>query len=237
MVYYITKTQTTFDFVIPNGVEILPLITLKTCFVSSILELLLRSDSLIFTSKNAIFALQENLEHLGAQKKRAYAHWREIPNYVLGEGSARVLQDLGMQVRYVSKSAYGSDFAKELSALLVGKYPLFLRAEVIASSLPQTLRESGIAIEEAIVYANYPLKLEKPPTLLKDSIIFFGAPSHIKAFLLNYTWDCSFTALCIGKSTKNAALQLLGNVRILQSPKPNNKIALDFALHLLSCNS
>lgn len=234
MVYYITKTQATSDFTIPNGVEILPLITLETCFVPNILDLLLCSDSLIFTSKNAIFALQENLEYLRVKKERAYTHWRAIPNYVLGEGSAQVLQNLGMQVAHIAKSAYGSEFAKELSTLLIGKKPLFLRAEVIASSLPQTLSESGIAIKEAIVYANHPLKLDNPPKLLQDSIIFFGAPSHIKAFLLNYTWDSSFTALCIGKSTKDAALKLLGNVKILQSPKPNNKVALEFALSL--CN-
>ncbi|MBX7490262.1 uroporphyrinogen-III synthase [Helicobacter turcicus] len=235
MIYYITKTNpdlTYFPF--DERVWILPLITLQTQFAKDIEQKLKASDSLIFTSKNAIYAFNENLESLdnGTALKEL---WARLPNFVIGQGSANALKDLGIEASFIASSAYGEIFAQELIPHLKKKNPLFLRAKKIASKLPEILRENGIALEEVIVYKNTPNFLENPPKLQKDSIIIFSAPSHIKAFLLNFRWESSFYALCIGKSTSAAARELLkgfGTLKILQSPKPDFSSVLEFALSL-----
>ncbi|TLD84080.1 uroporphyrinogen-III synthase [Helicobacter sp. MIT 11-5569] len=232
MVYYITKTNPNLAHLpITKDVAILPLITLQTQFVSNIGTQLQQCDSLIFTSKNAIYALNENLESL-EQSNALKERWKSLPNFVIGQGSANALKELGMQAEFIATRAYGEIFAQELMTLLQGKKPLFLRAKKIASEIPKILRENGIALQEAILYENTPNLLENPPKLQRGSMILFSAPSHIEAFLLNFVWDCSYIAICIGASTKKAAQKLLQNAEILQSPEPNAHCALEFALRL-----
>lgn len=230
MVYYITKTNPNLaHFPLDKRVLILPLITLQTQFIENLQEKLQACDSLIFTSKNAIIALNENLQSKGLKNL-----WESLPNFVIGQGSANALIALGLKADFIASSAYGDVFAQELIPLLKGKKPLFVRAEKIASKIPEILRENGIALQEIIVYKNILKILENPPELQKDSIIVFSAPSHIRAFLLNFTWRDSFCALCLGASTKKAAEQLLKNAKILQSPKLDIKLTLEFALKLES---
>ncbi|WP_299547718.1 uroporphyrinogen-III synthase [uncultured Helicobacter sp.] len=231
MVYYITKTNPNLAHLpLDERILILPLITLKTKFVENIQEKLQACDSLIFTSKNAIYALNENLKSKNLQDL-----WKSLPNFVIGKGSANALEFLELKAEFIASNAYGEVFVNELIPLLKEKKPLFVRAKKIASKIPEVLRQNGISFQEVIIYENLLNTLENPPKLKKDSIVVFGAPSHIQAFLLNFTWDCSFCALCIGKTTSNAAKELLGEeAKILQSPKPEFKSTLEFALKLES---
>lgn len=230
-IYYITKTDFQLDFALRENVAILPLIAINTIFTPEFKDAVLKSDVLIFTSKNAILSSFEILQRL--QDMHLLKHWQNTLKAVLGQGSKEALEHLGFKASFTSTQAYGDIFANELVAYLRDKNPLFLRAKKIASHLPLILRESKIALQELVVYENMELKLENPPFLQQDSIIYFGAPSHIRAFLKNYEWDFSNIALCIGESTKKSAKELLGKeARILQSPKPNNKIALEFARSL-----
>lgn len=230
MVYYITKTHPNLAHLkLDARVMILPLITLQTCFVEDLEEKLAMCDSLIFTSKNGIHAFWENLQSRDPSLRKL---WLGLPNFVIGEASAKALNALGMKAEFIASSAYGDVFAKELVLYLKGKKPLFLRAKRIASNLPEVLRSSGIPLQEAIVYENIPHRLDNPPKLQQDSIIIFGAPSHIRAFLLNFSWDRSFCALCIGAKTSMAARELLagGELKILQAPQPSFQSALELAL-------
>lgn len=231
MVYYITKTNPNFAHIpITRGIEVLPLITLQTQFIHNIEELLEQCNGMIFTSKNAIYAFDENLQSL-EQGSVLKEYWKNLPNFVIGQGSANALKTLGLKADFIASSAYGKVFAQELIPLLKGKKPLFLRAKKIASDLPQILREKGIALQEVVIYENVSHLLKNPPQLQQNSIILFSAPSHIEAFLLNFTWDCSFYALCLGASTKKLAEKLLKKAKILQAPTPDIKLALEFALN------
>ncbi|MCI5969080.1 uroporphyrinogen-III synthase [Helicobacter sp.] len=235
MVYYITKTNPNLAHLpFVQQIQILPLIILQTQFVENLQEKLQACDSLIFTSKNAVYALKENLESL-KDSIALKQLWAQLPNFVIGQGSANALETLGLKADFIASRAYGDVFAQELIPLLRNKKPLFLRAKKIASNIPKILRENGIFLEEVIVYENILNLLKNPPKLQKDSIIIFSAPSHIKAFLRNFTWESSFCALCIGKSTSLAAKELLGDfcaLKILQAPKPDSKSVLEFALSL-----
>lgn len=229
MVYYITKTNPNLAHLpLDERVLTLPLITIKTQFIEDIKEKLQACDSLIFTSKNAIYALSENLKFRDFK-----SIWASLPNFVIGKGSADALESLGFKAHFVASSAYGEVFARELIPHLKHKQPLFVRAKKIASKLPEILRNNGIYLQEVIVYESLLNLLESPPKLQKNSIIIFGAPSHIRAFLLNFTWDLSFCALCIGKTTSAAAIKLLGEeAKIMEAPIPEFKSALEFALNI-----
>ncbi len=230
-IYYITKTNETLCQSKQESIEILPLLEIKTLLDNEIWSKLHTCDSLIFTSANAILALRENLESL-SNAKEAMQRWRNLPNFTLGVGCNKALEDLGLQVFLSASRAYGNVFADELIPHLQGKKPLFVRARRIASKLPQILQDSAIPLSQAVLYETLPILLKESQRqpLEKDSVVFFSAPSHIGAFLLNFTWDSSFIALCIGETTRKCALELLGNeAKILISPQISKQSALEFA--------
>ncbi|TLD85709.1 uroporphyrinogen-III synthase [Helicobacter sp. MIT 05-5294] len=230
-IYYITKTNEILCQDEQESLEILPLLEIKTLFCSEIWDKLKVCDSLIFTSANAVLALRENLESL-PYTKEAMQRWRNLPNFTLGAGCNKALEDLGLRVFMSASRAYGDVFAKELVAHLQGKKPLFVRARKIASKLPQILRDSAISLQEAVLYESVQIKLAKSQKkpLKRDCVVFFSAPSHIEAFLLNFAWDSSYTALCIGATTQKRALELLGEkAKILISPILSKQGALEFA--------
>ena len=75
-IYYITKIPPdlqSFSEELKESITILPLLEIKTLVDSQIFDKLQMCDSLIFTSKNAIFALKENLESL---PKEAMQRWQ-----------------------------------------------------------------------------------------------------------------------------------------------------------------
>ncbi len=234
MIYYITKSNPNLESPDLKGlernkdIEILPLITLTTLFPKNFAEIFLASDSLIFTSKSAISALEENIAH-SKDSESLTAHWHKLPHYVLSPKIASTLENKGFKVAFSASSAYGEIFVQEALVHLKDKNPLFIRAKKIAAPLPALFKQNGITLKSLIVYENHPIKLKNPPTLTQNSVIFFSAPSQIRAFLLNFSWNPNFTALCIGATTKKAAQTLLHNAKIMQSPQTNIISALEFA--------
>ena len=154
-------------------------------------------DALIFTSKNAILSLEHN-----SQKHPQMLSWKQKPSYVIGKGSARVLQNLGGNLAHISPNSYGKEFATFLQHTLNPQSSLlYLRAKSIISNLDESLRSAGFSIHSQIAYFSAPLSLadtQKPP---KDSILLFTSPSAYAYFLQNFKWDSSYLAVGIGKST------------------------------------
>lgn len=230
-IYYITKTSETSFKSGQDSIEILPLLEIKTLFNKEIGDKFNLCDSLIFTSANAIFALKENLQSL-PNTIEVMQKWQNLPNFVLGAGCNEALKSLGLHTAFSASRAYGDVFAKELVAHLQDKKPLFVRARKIASNLPQVLQDFQINVAQIVLYETLPILLEesqKQP-LKRDCVVFFSAPSHINAFLLNFAWDSSYIALCIGTTTQKRALELLGSeAKILISPIVSKQAALEFA--------
>lgn len=146
-------------------------------------------DALIFTSKNAIYSLENNTS------------WKDVPSYAIAPKTAQILKQYNSNLKYTGKSGHGDDFAKELIPIVKNKKLLYIRAKKVVSNLVNILNENNILCDELISYetsCKYYEQKEKP---LINSIIIFTSPSTIKCFLNNFTWDDSYIAVCIGKTT------------------------------------
>jgi len=147
-------------------------------------------DALVFTSKNAIKAIDSIDES-----------WKKIPSYVIAPQTAKIVKSLGGILTYVGKSHHGNEFAQEITDELDGKKVLYVRGAKIVSSLVDILNDSGVDCDSFIAYETVCKKYEKEITLPKNSIIIFSSPSTIECFFKNVKWDESFQAVSIGQTT------------------------------------
>lgn len=150
-------------------------------------------DSLIFTSKNAVRALD-------ALDKS----WIKKEVYSIGKGTSQEIARHKANLAFTSKNSYGDLFAQEIKHRLAGKRVLFLRAREVTSHLNSILRESGIDLDEKIIYEttcrDYQTS-DKPPS---NATIIFTSPSTVKCFFKNFHWDDSYRAVAIGDVTAAA---------------------------------
>lgn len=153
-------------------------------------------DCLIFTSKNAIRSLEEN-----AIKYPSMRVWKKIPSYVIGEVSAKTVQKFGGKVEYISTSSYAQDFQNEIINLIMGKKCLYLRGEEIAFNLDQELLKQGIFLQSHIVYRNRCVKILEAQPPPNGSYLVFTAPSAYRFFLTHFTWNPTYRAVALGKTT------------------------------------
>ncbi len=147
-------------------------------------------DALIFTSKNGVLALD-----------RVSSDWRKYPVFSIGSATSETVRELGGKVVYEARSSYGDNFAQEIKRELKNRRVLFIRAKVVTSSLNFILRESGVILDEKILYetvCNDCKKLKQPPL---GSYIIFSSPSTISCFFKCFEWQASYTAVVIGEKT------------------------------------
>lgn len=147
-------------------------------------------DALIFTSKNAIYSIDY-----------FNANWKNIDSYVIAKKTANIALKLGGKVTFIGNSGHGNDFANELIPLLKNKKVLFLKAKRVVSSLVDILKKNQIDINEETIYETICNESLDNITLEKNSIIIFTSPSSVECFFKNYSWDNSFKAIVIGKTT------------------------------------
>lgn len=147
-------------------------------------------DALVFTSKNAIYSID-------AISKE----WTKIPSYAISQQTANVIKKHDGNLRFTGISGHGDKFALELIDELKGKNVLYIRGKKTVSNLAKILNEYNIKCDETIVYKTKCKVLDKKVILPKGSSIIFSSPSTIECFFKNYTWDESFKAISIGKTT------------------------------------
>lgn len=75
-------------------------------------------NALIFTSKSAIFALEDNK-----------LDWKNIPSYLIAPATSKVAELLGVNIVFTGSSGHGNDFAQELIPHLKNKKTLYVRAK------------------------------------------------------------------------------------------------------------
>jgi excinuclease ABC subunit C len=146
-------------------------------------------DALVFTSKNAIFSLEEN-----------DINWKNVPSYVIAPKTADIAKEFGANIAFIGFSGHGNDFAYELIPYLKDKKTLYVRALKTVSNLANILKENGINIDEVIAYKTSCNKQEKK-ALDKNSTIIFTSPSSVECFFRKYSWEDSFKAIAIGRTT------------------------------------
>ncbi|HFQ60749.1 MAG TPA: uroporphyrinogen-III synthase [Epsilonproteobacteria bacterium] len=181
-------------------------------------------NTLMFTSKQAVKSAEE-----------INPKWKELPCLAIGSATARQIKSLGGTVCYQSTSFYGESLGHDIIEKFHNKKILYLRPKEISFDSKALLAKHDIVLEEQIIYEthckHYPKK-EKP---IKNAIIVFTSPSTIECFFKNFVWDESYTAIVIGKSTKNHLPQYVSFVVA-------NEPTIDACLHkaneiLLTSNS
>ena len=142
-------------------------------------------DALVFTSKNAIYSLEYHNEN-----------WKNIPSFAIAPMTANIIKKFGGNLAFTGITNHGDSFALEILKQLKDKNVLYLRGSKIVSNLIDTLDWDDIIVYESKCQSN--AQDLKPP---KESTIIFSSPSTIKCFLNNFTWDSSYKAISIGKTT------------------------------------
>lgn len=178
-------------------------------------------DCLIFTSKNAIFALNRN-----AKKHPKMQVWKEIPSYVIGKKSAKALGDLGGNVVYIGSNAHGKEFGEEILEALRDKRCVYIRGKEIVSNLDKNLTRGGIELASVVGYEsclNSSLSSSDAP---KDgSYLLFTAPSTYRFFKNLFSWKENYVAVALGKTTFEFLDQ---GIKKILSPHQDIKKSVEF---------
>ncbi len=177
-------------------------------------------DFLIFTSKNGVRAVD-----------KINKEWKKIPSFAIGKATAKEIEKLGGKVEFISKSAYGDEFAKEINEKYQNKNFLFLRAKKIISPISNIFKNSSNNLKEIIIYET----LCNTPShkLTKPSIVIFSSPSTVKCFA-NIENFKNIIPIAIGKKTKNILLEYTNNkIYIPQKPSIKDCIEIAKSINLL----
>ena len=142
-------------------------------------------DALVFTSKNALLALEScSID----------TSWKTIPSYAIAPATAKMIKKLGGNLVFTGSNGHGDAFAYEIKEQLKNQKILYIRGKEVVSNLIDILKCDDVVVYQTICLS----QTKKPP---KDSIIIFSSPSTIKCFLKNFQWDSSYCAISIGKTT------------------------------------
>lgn len=144
--------------------------------------------ALIFTSKNAIYSLESFNKD-----------WKKIPSYAIAPKTASIIKQLDGNLVFTGVTSHGNDFAEELITLLKNKKVLYVKALKTVSNLPEILKENKVLLDELVAYETSCKKIDVE--LEKDSIFIFTSPSSVECFFKQYSWDDSYKAVVIGKTT------------------------------------
>jgi uroporphyrinogen-III synthase len=179
-------------------------------------------DLLMFTSKQAVVSAE-------ALNPR----WKEIPCLAIGKATANQIEKLGGNVVYHPESFYGESLAQDIIKRFKEKKILYIRPKVVSFDSKTFLAQSGIVLDEKIIYETICQKytiLEKPHP---DAIIIFTSPSTIHCFLDNFGWDESYIAIVIGEATK---VHLPKHVKVFVADKPLISECIVKAKEVLTAN-
>ena len=157
---------------------------------------LLKYDALIFTSKNAIYSFESFNKD-----------WKKIPSFAIAPKTAQVIEKLGGKIAFTGITSHGNDFAQELIELLKNKKVLYIKALKTVSNLVDILKNNDVLLDELVVYKT---SCKKSNVALENNSVFiFTSPSSVECFFQQYSWNDSYKAIVIGKTT---ALYLPKNV-------------------------
>ncbi|NEW61311.1 uroporphyrinogen-III synthase [Sulfurovum sp. bin170] len=150
-----------------------------------------RCDTLMFTSKQAVVSA-ESID------KR----WKNYPSVAIGRATKKKIEELGGEVIYYPKEFYGKSLAEDIKEKFSDRTLLYLRPKEVSFDSKGYLAKEGIELQEQIIYETSCQRYEESDAPLKNAIIIFTSPSTIKCFFENFSWDRSYTAILIGKATK-----------------------------------
>ncbi|WP_300368120.1 uroporphyrinogen-III synthase [Hydrogenimonas sp.] len=151
-------------------------------------------DGLILTSKQGVVSLDEV----------SHGEWKRLPAAAIGKMTAEEIEKRGGKVIYIASKAYGDVLARELAERFPGFRWLYARPKVVVSKIAKDLREAGIEVDEAVIYETSCTCYDESRKPEKGAALIFTAPSIVKCFFENFSWDESWRAVAIGNKTAQA---------------------------------
>ncbi len=179
-------------------------------------------DVIMFTSKQAVKSAEE-----------INPAWKDIPCLAIGSATAKQIESLGGKVLYQPTSFYGQTLSQDIIEKFHDKKILYLRPKVVSFDSKTFLRSAGVEIEEQILYETSCIPYANNDKPKKNAIIIFTSPSTIHCFFKNFSWDKSYTAVVIGKATKE---HLPDNVRYEVAEVATIDACISKAKELLTAN-
>ena len=105
---------------------------------------------------------------------------------------------------------------------------LYVKAKKTVSNLPEILRENGINVDELVSYETVCNSSLKSFELEEGSTIIFTSPSSVECFFKKFSWNSSFKAILIGKTTAQYLPKELVNYKISSTTNVKECIKLAF---------
>ncbi|NJW52063.1 uroporphyrinogen-III synthase [Salinimicrobium oceani] len=164
-------------------------------------------ENIIFTSKNAVFALLEHPLEKEIREKKIFC---------VGEKTAAFLESNGFRVSKMAN--YGADLASEIISNHKNDEFLFFCGKKRHTELPERLTSAGINFTEVEVYdtQTQPKKIDR----IFDGVLFFS-PSAVRSYgsLNDLRGSIAF---CIGTTTASEAKNYTNNIIIASTPSIEN---------------
>lgn len=167
-------------------------------------------DALVFTSKNAVFSLNELTQN-----------WKKIPSYAISSNTAKAIELLNGNLEFVGTKKDSSSFVTQISNKFENKRVLYVRAREVSFDLKTFLNNKNVDCEELVVYETKMNEKIKKMNLPQNSIIIFTAPSTIRFFFKVFQWREDLKAVVIGQSTAKYLPKEVNNSYLA------NKISID----------
>ena len=146
-------------------------------------------DTLLFTSKQAIIYTNEISKE-----------WQNKKILAVGSATAKMAKELGATDIYHPKEFYGEVLANDILANFSNSKIAYIRPKVISFDSKAFLGKEGIDIKEEILYETT-CQEYRGKVLEYGAVVIFTSPSTIECFFKSFSWDSSYKAVVIGKST------------------------------------
>ncbi len=176
-------------------------------------------DLLMFTSKQAVVSAEA-----------LNTDWKKIPCLTIGDATAKQIEKLGGSVAYLPESFYGTTLSQDIISKFREKKILYLRPKEVSFDSKAFLNKEGITLDEKIIYETQCIEYLVKDKPQKDAIIIFTSPSTIDCFFENFSWDESYKAVVIGKTTQ---LHLAKNIEVYIADKPLITSCIEKAFSLI----
>jgi len=142
-------------------------------------------DWALFTSANAVQAVERRADELGRSLKRAVRLPRAA---AVGPVTSEAAEEAGFSVDYVALNHSGVGLAEELGEEVRGQRVFLPRSDRANPDLPLELRRCGALVTDVVAYRTVPpsnTDRERLDESLKDGVdgVLFFSPSAVENFL------------------------------------------------------
>ncbi|MDR2905782.1 MAG: uroporphyrinogen-III synthase [Helicobacteraceae bacterium] len=175
-------------------------------------------DAIIFTSKNAIKAL-DNLT----------SDWKSLKVFTVGGESTKAAKKLLGEVFYEEAKSNAADLAQTIADRFADLKFFYPRAKVVSLDIEAVLSAKNVRIKSQILYETISREIDEK-AIAENAAIVFSSPSAINSFFTQIKWRESWIAIAIGAETAKILKNYVKNYEI--SPETSLRSAVNFARDL-----